>query len=181
MSKGRDALSLLGWTLKHHQPWLHVTFVTIPFQITLSTWLIYVELWFSPHLDISELRKFDEKDPFLERFFLNILCLNGNWILWGWLLLVSGRWTRLSTNRHRLPPLLPWVLVPSGLSAQLSCTQTLHNLCLWCGHCAYDLNFYCFFAQMLLCTFELGAWDKEKYSLLLKLALPGLCFGTIVQ
>ena len=61
MSKGRDALSLLGLTLEHHQPWLLVTFVTIPFQITLSAWLIYLELWFSPHLDISELRKFDEK------------------------------------------------------------------------------------------------------------------------
>ena len=80
MSKGRDALSLLGLTLEHHQPWLHVTFVTIPFQITFSAWLIYVEPWFSPH-HISELRKFDEKDPFLERFFFNILCLNGNWIL----------------------------------------------------------------------------------------------------
>ena len=81
MSKGRDALSLLGLTLEHHQPWLLVTFVTIPFQITLSAWLIYLEPWFSPHLDISELQKFDEKSLFLEFFFLNILCLNGNWIL----------------------------------------------------------------------------------------------------
>ena len=46
-------------------------------------------------------------------------------------LMVSGRWTKLSTNRHRLPPLPShfWAaLVPSGLSAQLSCTQMLYNL-----------------------------------------------------
>ena len=45
------------------------------------------------------------KAPFFGRIFLDIFCLNGNWILWQWPLLVSGRWTRLSTNRHRLPPL----------------------------------------------------------------------------
>ena len=103
------------------------------------------------HLTEPNRRKYLFWKDFLSAILI-IFCLNGNWILEGWHLLVSGRWTRLSTNRHRLPPL------PSHFGQCWYPLDFLPNYpaCKCFIISGYEvgtvlmisITYYCFFAQM---------------------------------
>ena len=54
-------------------------------------------------------------------FFLNFSVPTQNLFVFLFSLATSDRSNRGATNRHRLPPLPYAMLVPAGLSAELSC------------------------------------------------------------
>ena len=85
-------------------------------------------------------------------------------------MLVSGRWTRLSTNRHRLPPLpshfgqywYPLDFLPNYLARKCFIIYAYEAGTVLMNSISTD--------SLPRCqdTFELGGWGKQKYSLLLK-------------